>query len=119
MTTDNCPEATAALEQARRLGFRFTCLSDDYGITALCGERPRVGGAIDMCMITDIHEALAMRFRLDNHGRTDGGPVWKRRGTVAEVIADLLALPPPGAPGAPTRELRPPSDLWLPHGARR
>ncbi|GAA0638366.1 hypothetical protein GCM10010174_70290 [Kutzneria viridogrisea] len=31
----------------------------------------------------------------------DNRAVWERRGTVAEVLAAVAVLPPPGAPGAP------------------
>lgn len=109
--------AIDALKYARDIGFRFSCLPDGHGgYTAICGERPRIGGVLDLCMITDVHAALAMRFGTDG-GRAHDRPLWKRRGEVAEVIRELIELPPPGtpgAPGAPTRELRTPSELWLP-----
>lgn len=31
----------------------------------------------------------------------DGCPVWRKSGELAEVIAELRAVPPPGQPGAP------------------
>jgi hypothetical protein len=40
--------------------------------------------------------------------------VWKAEGGLVEVAADLLALPAPGDPGAPTRVIRAPSRLWTP-----
>ncbi|HVK23365.1 MAG TPA: hypothetical protein VM677_18570 [Actinokineospora sp.] len=40
--------------------------------------------------------------------------VWKAEGDLVEVVADLLALPAPGAPGAPARIIRAPSQLWTP-----
>lgn len=40
--------------------------------------------------------------------------VWKAEGGLIEVAADLLALPAPGEPGAPSRTIRAPSRLWTP-----
>ncbi|MQA07928.1 MAG: hypothetical protein GEU98_05105 [Pseudonocardiaceae bacterium] len=107
------PEATAALERAKVSGFRFWPLHADDGIAVVCGERHCLG-AVDMCVVGGEDDAFAMRFRLDGDGRAEGRPLWKRHGTVVEVVTALVDLPPPGAPGAPIRELAATSDLWLP-----
>ncbi|MBK1788233.1 hypothetical protein [Prauserella cavernicola] len=64
----------------------------------------------------DMTEAVAARFRAGAY--PSGDPVWQEHGTVADVIAALLELPPHGAPGAPTTTRRAPSSLWLPSGLR-
>jgi hypothetical protein len=40
--------------------------------------------------------------------------VWKCEGLLADVVVELLRLPNPGSPGAPTRIIKAPSALWTP-----
>lgn len=63
------------------------------------------------------HDTTAVRASDDDAGPnlfTGDGVVWKAEGDLAEVVADLLALPAPGEPGAPTRIVRAPSRLCAP-----
>lgn len=48
--------------------------------------------------------------------RTDpeGGVVWQRTGTLAEVVTELIAMPSPGAPGAPRLVKAKVPTLWTP-----
>jgi hypothetical protein len=104
----------AALERAVAAGFRFTSLTDERGstVTALYAERWCREGVVETIAVRGMEEAIAARIRVEDYPR--GDPLWQHPGTVAEVVAELLALPAHGTPGAP-RHTRPrSSSLWLP-----
>ncbi|WP_263252108.1 hypothetical protein [Saccharopolyspora rosea] len=62
------------------------------------------------------HDAVGARFRADDLERGSPSAVWHRSGSVAEVVAGLLELPPHGTPGgAPGLAHERAPDLWLPH----
>lgn len=97
-----------ALRRCGERGFQFIQLPD-----ALCGFRDRAG-AMDVLLVRDVTDARAARYRrddLDRHAQPPG--LWGVEGTVAEVVVDLLALPPHGWPGAPALAATS-TDLWLP-----
>lgn len=103
----------AAIRQSVDAGFQFLhlCGADGQQIAAINAERVR-GGVVETYTIQAMGEAIAARFRAEDY--PNGDPVWKKHGTVEEVITALLGLPPPGAQGAPNRSHRRPSSLWLP-----
>lgn len=103
----------AAIERARDLGFRFLHLRDKHGdLNGLHAERWRFG-AVDIFAVVDQLDAVAARYRAEDYERA-GDPIWQVTGTVADVIAELLALPPHGSPGAPVLAQRASSGLWIP-----
>lgn len=103
----------AAIERARDLGFRFLHLRDKRGdLNGLYAEHWRFG-AVDIFAVVDQRDAVVARYRTEDYECTRD-PIWQVTGTVADVIAELLALPPHGSPGAPTRALRTSSSLWTP-----
>ncbi|GGM34484.1 hypothetical protein GCM10012275_02260 [Longimycelium tulufanense] len=62
-------------------------------------------------------DATGVRARSDAHESqlfADHNVVWKHEGAFVTVVAELLKVPAPGEPGAPTRALAAPSSLWLP-----
>ncbi|MFE0021887.1 hypothetical protein [Amycolatopsis sp. NPDC059021] len=95
------------------------------GAEGLHYERRR-GAVIDMVSVERMEGALAARWLISDYfdGDSTAEPLWHKVGTVAEVVRALLALPPDGAPGAPTLPvprssdlLIPPGGLLLPHGS--
>lgn len=110
-------EHLAAITRTRARGFNFVHLRQGGEVIAIHGQRWQAG-AVDTYLVRAPDEAIAARYRAEDYGLTERGPLWQRCGAVAEVIAELLALPPHGAPGAPTLELRDRTDLWLPGAVR-
>lgn len=104
----------AALERAVEAGFRFSSLADERGlaITALYAERWCRDGVVETIAVRGMAEAIAARTRVEDYPR--GDPLWQHLGTVAEVVAELLALPAHGSRGAPTVTRPRSSSLWLP-----
>ncbi|MEU6133196.1 hypothetical protein ABZ805_28795 [Saccharopolyspora sp. NPDC047091] len=88
-----------------RAGFRFRYLPSLAEIDAVQGFRVRAG-AMDVYLVRAEQDALAARFRVDDLEDPVPHAIWHRRGSVADVVADLLALPAHGTPGAPTAPLR-------------
>lgn len=76
------------------------------------------GSHIDALHVRGEHDTTGVRA-LNDHGRssifTDGNIVWKEEGSFVAVVGELLRLPAPGQPGAPTRTIKAPSRLWTPH----
>lgn len=105
--------AIAAIVRSREAGFHFLHLRADDEVVAIHAERWRAG-AVDSYLVRAARDAYAARFRAEEYGRSGGGPLWHTLGTAAEVITELLALPPHGSPGAPVLAHRAPSELWLP-----
>ncbi|TCP43887.1 hypothetical protein EV191_12041 [Tamaricihabitans halophyticus] len=114
-SSDEAPHL-AALRQAVDAGFHFRPLAfrpEDGGVpAALHGERWSSTGVVETISMQAMTEAIAARIRIEDYPR--GDPLWQLVGTVAEVIAELLALPAHGSPGAPTLARRASSSLWLP-----
>lgn len=104
----------AALERAVETGFRFTSLADERGstITALYAERWCRENVVETIAVRGMEEAIAARMRVADYPR--GDPLWQHLGTVAEVVAELLALPAHGTRGAPTVTRPRSSSLWFP-----
>ncbi|WP_245976160.1 hypothetical protein [Amycolatopsis palatopharyngis] len=110
-------EHLAAITRTRAGGFHFVHLRKGGEVIAIHGQR-WLAGAVDTYLVRAADEAIAARYRAEDYGLTERGPLWQRCGSVADVIAELLALPPHGAPGAPTLELRDRTELWLPGAIR-
>lgn len=111
---DGYAAGIAAIARATDAGFRFLHVRDANGeVIGIHAERRR-SGAVDTFDVTDVDEAHATRYRVDDFGRTGGDPIWQTSGTVPEVINDLLALPPHGTAGAPSLARRARSGMWLP-----
>lgn len=102
-----------ALDRVRdlvRAGFTGVLHRDEHGeVIAVQATRLRAGH-IETVLIHDENDALAARCRDEAHPAV----VWHRAGSTADVIAELLDLPTPGARGAPNLAGRRPSELWLP-----
>jgi hypothetical protein len=62
---------------------------------------------VDTVVVNGESDAKALR------ANPDGDVVWYEEGTLADVVAGVLELPPPGAPGAP-RLVRARFRLWRP-----
>jgi len=63
---------------------------------------------VDTIMVLSPTDAKGLR------ANPDGDVVWSLEGTLDDVVNGLLALPPPGAPGAPRLIKGPTSRLWTP-----
>lgn len=88
-----------------RAGFRFRYLPSLAEIVAVQGFRVR-GGAMDVYLVRAEDDALAARFRVEDLEDPTPQAIWHRRGSVADVVAELLELPAHGTPGAPVAPLR-------------
>lgn len=113
MRSDEEAEHLTAIARARAAGFRFLHLRDGIGIVAIHAERTAPGGAVETITLRARTEAVAARYRADDYEHGND-PLWQHTGTVADVIDELLALPPHGTPAAPSRSQPAPSTLWLP-----
>ncbi|PWW50279.1 hypothetical protein [Actinokineospora spheciospongiae] len=87
---------------------------DDHGVDQLDGVR----------IWSDyVADAVRIRSETDCFGtRTDpdGGVLWHRAGTLAELVDGLLELPAPGTHGAPALVIGRAPTLWTPgQGAGR
>jgi hypothetical protein len=111
--TDADAAAIAAIVRSRDAGFRFLHMRAKGEVAAIHAERWRAG-AVDSYLVLAATEAYAARFRSEDYGRSGGGPLWHTVGIAAEVITELLALPPHGTAGAPVLAHRASSELWLP-----
>ncbi|CRK61694.1 hypothetical protein [Alloactinosynnema sp. L-07] len=100
----------AELVILRRRGWTFHPLGqhdDLIGIAATLSRRQYT----DALFVFDRRHIVASRIVNDDHG---GGIVWVKDGSdLTELTRDLLALPPPDAPGAPSLLIRTKS-LWTP-----
>lgn len=105
-----------AIRASMRAGFRFQHLPSAENVTALQAFRvsPPV---IDMYLVRDAEDAFAARMRLDDLDSPDPPAVWHERGSVEDVVMQLLELPPSSARSPLLATSRRPSDwsgLWLP-----
>ncbi|SFP82690.1 hypothetical protein SAMN05421810_103536 [Amycolatopsis arida] len=103
----------AAIARTCQRGFRFVHLRRNGEVAAIHGQRWRAG-AVDTYLVLGPDEAVGARYRAEDYGMAGRAPLWQTTGSVADVIAELLALPPHGAPGAPRLAVRPASALWIP-----
>ncbi|GAB2659817.1 hypothetical protein GCM10027271_18150 [Saccharopolyspora gloriosae] len=102
----------AAIRASVRAGFRFQHVPSRGEVLSVHGFRAS-HGAMDTYVAHDRHDATAARYRLADLDRGTPQPLWQRHGNVADVVTELLELPPHGAPGAPGRTGSA-SALWLP-----
>lgn len=93
----------------RAAGWQFTPVVADGEVTGLNAVKtwPNSGWA-DGLMVLSATDVKALRTD------PDGGVVWQRTGTLAEIVTDLITLPPPGAPGAPRLVKGSIPTLWTP-----
>ncbi|GAA4835868.1 hypothetical protein GCM10025787_14710 [Saccharopolyspora rosea] len=103
-----------ALAEAVRAGFRFLHLPSWDDVLAIQGMRV-ADGAMDVFLSYSATDALAARVAVENLDfHASPLSLWEQRGAVADVLTELLALPPHGAPGAPVLVTGRVRDLWLP-----
>lgn len=76
-------------------GWLFVPRRVDGELDRLDAVRTWPDGTADAVMVKYVNDAAALRID------PDGGLVWIREGTLAEVTDALLTLPPPGTPNAP------------------
>ncbi len=105
-----------AIRASVRAGFRFQHLPSAENVTALQAFRvsPPV---IDMYLVRDAEDAFAARMRLDDLDSSDPPAVWHERGSVEDVVMQLLELPASSARSPLVTASRRPSDwsgLWVP-----
>lgn len=110
-TDDETPHL-AAIQRSMTAGFQFLHLRDSEGQPVAIHAERRHGEVVETYTVQTTTEAIAARYRTEDY--PGGDPLWEEHGTVEQVIAALLALPPHGAPGAPTTTRRTSSSLWLP-----
>lgn len=94
------PQLRALLELSQSSQWTFRYVENGAGeVVALAGSRS-LQRYTDAIFILGPSEVGAARVLDEAYG---GGCVWKREGgDLQEVIYDLLALPEPGQPGAPS-----------------
>ncbi len=80
----------------------------DGELVEVHGVRTWPGGWADALRVRYLTDAAALR---NDH---EGGVVWAREGTLAEVLDGLLELPAPDHPHAPRLVRRPTAGLWTP-----
>lgn len=105
-----------AIRASVRAGFRFEHLPSAENVTALQAFRvsPPV---IDMYLVRDAEDAFAAQMRLDDLDSPDPPAVWHERGSVEDVVMQLLELPASSARSPLVTASRRPSDwsgLWIP-----
>ncbi|GAA4840249.1 hypothetical protein GCM10025787_21350 [Saccharopolyspora rosea] len=96
-----------------RRGFRFRHLPSTGDIAEVQGFRVE-HGAIDIFRARSADDALGARFRVEDLERGSSAALWHRCGPVADVVTELLALPPHDTGGAPGLAAVRAPDLWLP-----
>jgi hypothetical protein len=101
----------AQLVAIRQVGWIFRPLHDEADqLIGIAGSWTRQRYT-DALLIFDRNHVITSRVLADGHG---DGCVWMREGNdIQEAITDLLALPEPGQPGAPSLAIRV-SSLWTP-----
>lgn len=101
MGTDHTPEVygdhseLAGLARLRARGWVFLPQLVDDEIDALRGFRAWPDGWAEAILLRGTTDAAGARTD------PDGGLVWYREGTLADVLDGLLSLPEPGHPRAP------------------
>lgn len=101
-------EAIVTMEMA---GWVFRVAQDAEGEPECVMASRSIRRYTDALFIYDQHNVTAARVLADEFG---GGCVWVRQGAdLQEVVYELLGLPEPDEPGAPTL-VKPRSMLWTP-----
>ena len=98
------------LADLREAGWSFLPKTDSDGeLVEVRGVRTWPGsGSADAILVRYATDAAGVR------SDDDGLLVWRREGSLTEVVDALIALPPPGAPYAPRLVLGSAPSLWLP-----
>lgn len=95
----------AAIKLTLDCGYTFTherTFGDVGLLEAIRAERHH-DGLVDTYTLHGPTEAVAARYTSDAY--PDGEPIWQKHGSVADVVLDLLSLPPTGkAPDPLTRQ---------------
>ncbi len=103
------PELQALID-VRQAGWVFRAMQDNGAPVGIAGSLSRQQYT-DALFIFDRTNVSAARVLDDAHG---GGCVWSKEGSdIREVVDELLGLPEPGEPGAPSLVKRS-SLLWTP-----
>lgn len=101
----------AALVALREAGWNFYQLRNPNGTVLAVAASRSQQRYTDALFIYDRTHIVANRVLDPDFG---GGVVWfKDSSDLREVVADLVALPAPGEPGAPTLVIRS-SQFWTP-----
>ncbi|GAA2961685.1 hypothetical protein [Actinokineospora diospyrosa] len=96
----------SALVALRERQWRFHLLTENDELVGVAATHTEERFT-DAVFVFDRHHVLANRLVAE-------GVVWMKDGTdLVEVVSDLLDLPVPGEPGAPTLVIRS-SSLWIP-----
>ncbi|TDD40299.1 hypothetical protein [Saccharopolyspora elongata] len=103
----------AAIEDTCRAGFVFAYWPSRENPLSLHAFH-KAHGAMDTYSATSTEDAVAARFRLEDLETARPQPLWYAAGTVTDVVAELMRLPPHGSKGAPRLALSVPSELWVP-----
>ncbi|GAB2870846.1 hypothetical protein [Lentzea nigeriaca] len=99
----------------REAGWKFLPVKNPGDPDAeLDGARIWPAGWRDCIRVRDETDALGLRIRVPADKHTAPSIVWERGGTLAEVVHELLTLPSPGAPLAPTLVIGAVPKLWTP-----
>jgi hypothetical protein len=97
------------LDALRSAGWSFIPMFDrDERLVEVRGVRTWPDGSADAVLIRYITDAAGLRVD------PAGGIVWQRDGDLAEIVDGLLALPAPGADGAPRLVKGAGPALWTP-----
>ncbi|GLZ34101.1 hypothetical protein Lesp02_62880 [Lentzea sp. NBRC 105346] len=89
-------------------GWVFLPSMADGVVTAMHGVRMWPGGWTDAVRVRHTTDAKALRSDYD------GGLVWERSGSLADVVHALIMLPPPGTPTAPRLVTGTAPKPWMP-----
>lgn len=99
-----------ALVTLRRGGWVFRPIADDAELVGIAGSRSR-RQFTDAIFVFDRTHVCAARVLDESYG---GGCVWQKEGSdLREIVHELLGLPEPGKPGAPSLITRS-GLLWTP-----
>jgi hypothetical protein len=90
----------AKLIDLRRSGWRFAHWIEDNVQLGITGSHS-VREFTDALFIADRTTVLAVRMLADQPGAR-GGLIWKYHGALTDAVDELLTLPRPGEPGAPS-----------------
>ncbi|MGQ0840579.1 hypothetical protein [Actinokineospora sp.] len=104
-----------ALRALMRKGFRSMPVPGEVLVFTYGWEE----GFTDVVQVRAENDVTAVRSSDHDAGVdlfSDDAVVWKAEGDLVEAVADLLALPAPGEPGAPSLVIHAPSRLWTPAG---
>ncbi|MGQ0838115.1 hypothetical protein [Actinokineospora sp.] len=100
----------AELVVIREAGWGFHLMTDNDDVIGIAASYSREQYT-DAVFVFDRRHVLGIRLVADEYG---GGVVWFRDGVdLVEVVRELVGLPAPGEPGAPSLVIRA-SSLWTP-----